>query len=184
MQLRNKLIPFFGKTIVYFIIIAILWYFALGPVYNDVMAGLGDIMTPSHDLWHEDNTIYVLGDKAENQYGIYALDLQYGLILLMALIIATPGIRITQRFKYIPIAWIVIFIIHMISILIFTWATKYDSPGGHPLVILFSIFGSSLFPIVVWGFLSFRYFLPRPQEVSHARTSIRPRGKRRLKDRD
>ena len=175
MQLKSRLIPFFSKSIAFFIVITVVWYFLLGPVYNDVLAATADVLTPGHDLWHYDNTIYV--DNYQN--GIFAMQLQYGLLLVMALIAATPVIRITKRLKYIPIALVAIFIIHVISVVVFTWATKYDTPDSNPHYILFAVFGSSLFPVIVWGVFSFRYLLPRPQEVKEVNPHPRLKGKKR-----
>jgi len=181
-QLKNRLLPFFGKTIGFFIVIAVVWYYLIGPVYNDVLAACADFLTPGAEVFHHDNTIHVFKDSTSS--GIYAFQLQYGLILVMALIAATTAISIKKRLIYIPIALLSIFLVHVISIVVFSWATQYDSPGSHPLYILFAVFGSSLFPIVVWGIFSFRYLLPKPQEPIEVKSQPRLKGKKRSKVKD
>ena len=171
MRLRSRLLLFFvGKTIAFFIVIAIVWHF-VAPSYNSLLAEAADQLAPGQTMIsHEQNTIYVfpeIGTGRPGVYGIEPLDLQYGLLLVIALIAATPGLRLSQRFKFIPIAFVIMFIIHVASILVFANATRSETPasiGSNPFVILFGIFGADLFPVLVWGILSFRYFLPRPQE--------------------
>ncbi len=172
---RNRILRFVGFTVLWFILVCVVWYFLIGPVYNDALAGLADKLTPGKDIWHMNDNIYVLPEGVELSNGIYALDLQYGLLLLIALIAATPGLQLIQRLKYIPVAFVVMFVIHVIGILIFAWS----APGDNPLLVLFSVLGSALFPIVIWGILSFRYFMPKLQEASSIKASLRPKGKKR-----
>ena len=171
MWLRSRLLGFIGKTVAFFIIISVLWYF-VAPTYNRLLAGAANQFAPAQTMISsaEHNTIYVfpeIGSGRPGAYAIEALDLQYGLLLVVALIAATPGLRLTQRFKFIPIAFVIMFIIHVASILIFAYAAQSGTPASiskNPFVILFSILGTGLFPVLVWGALSFRYFLPKPDE--------------------
>ena len=182
---RNRILRFIGFTVLWFILICIIWYLLIGPVYNDILAATSDGLMTKYSIWHTNDLIYVLHEDyshyvvqaPEKIPRIFALDIQYGLILLLALIFATPGIKLIQRLKYIPITVVVMFVIHILGILIFAWSSL--SSNTNPLGVLFSILGSALFPIVIWGILSFKYFLPRLQEASAERMSARPRGKKR-----
>ena len=171
MRLRSRLLLFFvGKTIAFFIVIAIVWHF-VAPSYDSLLAKAANQLAPAQTvISYEQNTIYVFPENGTGRpgvYGIEPLDLQYGLLLVIALIAATPGLRLSQRFKFIPIAFVTIFLIHVASILVFANATRSETPasiGSNPFVILFGIFGADLFPVLVWGALSFRYFLPKPEK--------------------
>lgn len=185
MRLRSRLLLFFvGRTIAFFIVIAIVWHF-VAPGYNSLLAEAANWLAPAQTtISHEQNTIYVFPEIGTGRPGVYAieaLDLQYGLLLVIALIAATPGLRLSQRFKFIPIAFVIMFIIHVVSILVFANATRSETPasiGSNPFVILFGIFGADLFPVLVWGILSFRYFLPRSQQSPMPKMQSRPEGKK------
>lgn len=185
MWLRSRLLLFVGRTIAFFIVIAIVWHF-IAPGYNDLLAGAADRFAPAQTMIsHEQNTIYVIpeiGTGRTGAYAIEALDLQYGLLLVLALIAATPGMRLRQRFKSIPIALVIMFIVHVAGILVFANATRSETPatiGSNPFVILFGIFGADLFPVLVWGVLSFRYFLPGRHGSPVPKIQSRREGKNR-----
>lgn len=173
MSLANRLLPFIGKTIIFFVLIGILWHF-IAPAYNHLLAAVSDAISPSDIATDSDGRMINVTSQTVSA-GIHGQDLHYGLLLVIALIAATPGLRLIQRLKFIPIAVVVMFVIHVIGILIFAWS----APGDNPLLVLFSVLGSALFPIVIWVVLSFRYFMPKLQEASLARTSLRPKGKKR-----
>jgi uncharacterized protein YhhL (DUF1145 family) len=182
--LKSRLLLFIGKTIGFFIVIAIVWHF-IAPSYDSLLAKAANQLAPAQTtISYEKNTIYVFPEISTGRpgvYGIEPLDLQYGLLLVIALIAATPGLRLRQRFKFIPIAFVIMFIIHVASILVFANATRSETPasiGSNPFVILFGIFGADLFPVLVWGILSFRYFLPRSQESPVPKMQPRPEGKK------
>ena len=170
MRLRSSFLPFVGKTIAFFIAISVVWHF-VAPTYNSLLAGAANLLAPAQTvISSEHNTIYIspgLGSSWAWMYGINGLDLQYGLLLIVALIVATPGLRLTQRLKFIPIAFVIMFIIHVVSVLVFANAANSSTPTyveNNTLVILFCIMGCDLFPVLVWAALSFKYFLPRSGE--------------------
>jgi hypothetical protein len=170
MWLRSRLLRFIGKTIAFFIVISVLWHF-VAPTYNRLLAGAADQFGPGQTaISAEQDNLYILPELntgPAGMYEIYGLDMQYGLLLVVALIAATPGLRLTQRFRYIPIAFVIMFIIHVATILIFAYVAESGTPASvtkNPFVVLFSILGTDLFPVLVWGVLSFRYFLPKPNE--------------------
>ena len=167
MRLRSSFLTFVGKTIAFFVAICVVWYF-VAPTYNSLLAGAANQLAPAQtSISSQDNTIYISPQASTGSvwmYGINGLDLQYGLLLIVALIAATPGLRLTQRLKFIPIAFVMMFIIHVVSVLVFANAANSSTPAlveNNTLVILFCIMGCDLFPVLVWAALSFKYFLPR-----------------------
>jgi len=179
MQLRSSLLLFVGKTVLFLIAIAIVWHFA-APTYNDLLAAAANRFHPAHTTIksYEKDTIHVelissttQYEKTKTIYEIYGLDLQYGLLIVVALIAATPRLRLRQRFKFILIAFIIMFLIHIASILVFAKVAHSETPASissNPFVVLFCIIGPDLFPALVWMALAFRYFLPKPESQASA----------------
>lgn len=167
MWLRSKLLPFVGKTVFFFIIVCAVWYF-VAPAYNRLLAATASQVAPPQTIISsEQNVIHIFAElttRLIGGYEIYGLDLQYGLLVVVALIAATPGLRLIQRLKSIVIAAIAMFVIHIVSILVFAHAVRSSTTGSvsnDPFVILFCIVGCDLFPVLVWGLLSYRYFSSR-----------------------
>jgi len=180
MRLLSSFLPFVGKTIAFFIVICAVWYF-VAPTYNSLLAGAANQLAPAQTtISSEHNTIYISPELSAGwswMYGINGLDLQYGLLLVVALIAATPGLRLIQRLKFIPIAFVIMFIIHVVSVLVFANVANSSTPTdveNNTLVILFCIMGCDLFPVLVWAALSFKYFLPRSGESPLSKIEATP----------
>lgn len=165
--MRGKLLPFLGIAIGFIIVISIIWHF-IAPVYNHLLVGVADRLTLTQVVLGEDNNIYLttLSRGVPFTAWIHSSYLHYGLILVIALIAATPGLKLSQRFSSILVALIVLFVIHIVTILIM--AKLMQSTGGavpllyrNPAIIFLLPIGGSLFPLLVWAGLSFRYWLPR-----------------------
>ena len=162
MSLRAKyLIIFAGEAIGALIAIALLWHFLVASHYNHLLVWIADRLSSSR---------IALGDGSDNIYfysvdremHIYGSSLHYGLLLVVALIVATPGLKLRQRLKFIPLALLIMFIIHIITILTFARVARSSSPAHpmneNPWVILFLVVGCDLFPALVWGVLSYKYW--------------------------
>jgi hypothetical protein len=78
--------------------------------------------------------------------------IQFGLLLAVALVAATPGIKLWQRFLFSLIAVAITFILQVLSIIIM--AKTYNS-------LLFVIV-SDVIPPILWAFFSFRYWFGKP----------------------
>lgn len=162
MFLRGKYFVFIGKAILFLILASIAWYF-ISPAYNQLLALVAERLVPSQaNLTVQQSIIYInLQDGSETVGGIYVSALHYGLLLVIALIAATPGLNLFRRFKFAGIAILSIFVIHLITIVIFVRAIL-SSPapalGQDPLVILLTIIGCDLFPVLIWAIVAYRHF--------------------------
>ena len=162
MSLRAKyIIIFAGEAIGCLIAISLLWHFLIASPYNHLLVWIADRLSSSR---------IALGDGSDNIYfyfsdleaWIYGSSLHYGLVLVVALIVATPGLKLRQRLKFIPLAVLIMFVIHIVTILIFAWVAQSSSPAHpmneNPWVILFLVVGCDLFPALIWGVLSYKYW--------------------------
>ncbi len=167
MRLRSSLLFFIGKAVLYLIAIAIVWHF-ISPAYNDLLAATANLIHPTHTeiVSYGQDTLRVYISGSQLAYEIYGLDLQYGLLIVLALIAATPGLRVMKRFKFVLIAFVIMFLIHVASILVFAKVASSATSAtisSNPFVILFCIIGPDLFPALVWMALAFRQFFPKPE---------------------
>jgi hypothetical protein len=89
--------------------------------------------------------------KPVNDY-LESYAIQFGLLLAVALVAATPGIKLWQRFFYSLIAVVITFVLQVLSIIIM--AKTYNS-------LLFVIV-SDLVPPILWALFSFRYWFGKP----------------------
>ena len=170
MPWQSRLIRFTAITIAFFSVISVAWYF-VAPSYTALLSGAADMFAPARTgIDSIDNTIYITpdaGSMSEWMYGINALDLQYGLLVTVALIAATPGISLLRRAGYIAVTCLLIFLINIISVIVFAHAANSGDPGTvseKPLVVLFCIVGCDLFPVIIWGIISFRHIIRKPVE--------------------
>ena len=162
MSLRIKyLVIFAGEAIGCLIALSLLWHFLIASSYNHLLVWIADRLSSSQ---------IVVGDGSDNIYfysagpeaWIYGSSLHYGLLLVVALIVTTPGLKLRQRLKFIPLALLIMFIIHIVTILTFARVARSSSPAHpmneNPWVILFLVVGCDLFPALVWGVLSYKYW--------------------------
>ena len=167
MRLRSSLLFFVGKAVLFLIAIAIVWHF-ISPAYNDLLAATSNLLHPTHTkiVSRGQDIIRVYLSGSYRAYDIYGLDLQYGLLIVLALIAATPGLKLIKRFKFILIAFVVMFLIHVASILVFAKVASSATSAtisSNPYVVFFCIIGPDLFPALVWMALAFRQFFPKPE---------------------
>ena len=182
MSSRRNVLIFIGKVLVFIIIMSSFWPF-LTPSYNHALVGVANKVVPSDvTLMAEDSSIIIRyeRDSMTATLPVHGLFLQYGLVVLIALIGATPGLKLRQRLKFIAAALIIMFGIHVVSMLVISEVTQsisleHPSKGGSPLEILFVSIGFDLFPILVWVALSFKYWVPKPQVTGGIKTPVRRR---------
>ena len=178
MLLRGKFSVFIGKAIGFLIVISVVWYF-ITPAYNRLLLAVVDkIVSTELTLLLRQDTIYVYLQNVSNPIGgIYVSSLHYGLLVVVSLILATPGLRIYKRLKSIAIALLAIFAVHLISIVLFAQTALSGAAASmeqNPLIVLFAIIGADLFPILIWGILSYKYFLTKPRKsFAHYKTKAR-----------
>ncbi len=166
MLFRGKFSAFIGKAIGFLIVISAAWYF-IAPAYNRLLlAVVNRIVSPELTLLLEQDTFYIYVQNVSNPIsGIHVSALHYGLVVVVSLILATPGLRLYMRLKSIAIALLAIFTVHLISVVLFTQTTLSGaSMEQNPLIVLFAVIGADLFPILIWGILSYKYFLTKPRK--------------------
>jgi hypothetical protein len=168
MLLRGRFFTFIVKAIGFLIVISVVWYFIISPYNRLLLAAADKITSPELTLSLKQNTIYLyLQDLSSPIGGIYVLALHYGLIVVVSLILATPGLRIYQRLRSIAISLLAIFAVHLITVVLFAQTAlsgAATSMEQNPLIVLFAIIGADLFPILIWGILSYKYFLTKPRK--------------------
>jgi hypothetical protein len=166
-RLKSSLLFFIGKAVLFLIAIAIVWHF-ISPSYNDILAATANLIHPAHTkiVSYGQDLLRVYLAGSSRAYEIYGLDLQYGLLIVLALIAATPGFRLIKRLKFVLIAFVVMFLIHVASVWVFAKVASSSSSatiGSNPYVVFFCIIGPDLFPALVWMALAFRQFFPKPE---------------------
>ena len=178
MSNRTRLVlTFAGRAIGILIVISLLWGFLLAAPYNRVLVAITDNISGAdivlgeefdeedrqQNFLKEDSIVVGIG-QPEETYEIYGFipgsALHYGMLLVISLIVATPGLTWRRRLIFIPIALVIMFIIHLITILIFA-SVSLSGMNPYPFIILFISLGTGLFPIIVWGVLCYKYWWPR-----------------------
>ena len=165
MSLRsNKLLLFLGKAIALVILVAVAWTY-ISPAYNHLLVSLGNKIAPSGvTLELEQRTIYFYHHTPEgtDKAWIFSWALHFGLILVIALIGATPGLRLTQRLKFTALAFGLLFVIHVVAIWIMARLMGSSVVmNKNPVFNLLVTVGCDLFPVVIWGVLSLKYWFPQ-----------------------
>ena len=168
---RARLLRFIGEAVALLIVVSVVWYF-IDPPYNRLLVEITDRLSTLR-IALEDGTsvIYIYFDTliGEGSIGIKGAGFHFGLILLPVLIAVTPGLRLLRRLKFIAIALGVMFVIHILTILIFALiiGTSADPAqfGTNPWVIFLVTVGTQLFPAVIWAILCFKYWFPQAEAV-------------------
>ena len=165
---RARLLRFIGGTIVLLVIGSIIWY-VIDPPYNRLLVVVTDPLTSLRIALGDGNNIinFYLETPPGGIIGIKGAGFQFGLILLPVLISVTPGLTLLRRLKFIAIALGVMFIIHIITLLIFSWILQLsDDPSRfafNPWVTFLVTIGTQLFPALIWVILCFKYWFPRAE---------------------
>ncbi len=172
---RTRLIRFIGAAIALLVIVSILWY-VIDPPYNRLLVEVTDPLTSLRIALGDGNSvIYFYFDTpvGEGSIGIKGAGFHFGLILLPVLIAVTPGLTLLRRLKFIAISLGIMFVIHILTILIFAWIIQSsDDPAGfgtNPWVVFLVTIGTQLFPALIWAILCFKYWFPRAESAGAKR---------------
>jgi len=176
---RTRLILIFaGKAVGILIAISVLWSFFIAMPYNRALVAVTDRLSRAdiilgadfdeevrrQNFLEEDSICIATQQPGEIVlYGfIPGSALHYGMLLVISLIAATPALAWRRRFIFIPLAILIMFLVHLITILVFARLslTGVAAPQ-HLSVILFITLGTALFPALVWGVLCYKYWWPR-----------------------
>jgi len=153
---QRKLLIFVVKVFVLILIFSSFWPF-IAPGYTSLLVAVSNGVAPSSiSMTAIDSLITIESTEEPIAVSLRSLPFQAGLLLLLALIIATPGLKLRQRLKYIVIGAILTFALHVVSLLIMSSNVR----AMRPLVVLFASVGIDLFPVLIWAALSARYWWP------------------------
>ena len=181
MSPRTKLILIFaGKAVGILIAISVLWSFFIAMPYNRALVAVTDSLSGGRIVLGAD-----AGDDLKQLFlSIYGIPLEqdylcvvtpgedwvpffmplsalhYGMLLVVSLIAATPGLGWRRRFIFIPIAILIMFLVHIITILIMA-RVSLAGVNPFPAITLFITVGTALFPAIVWGILCYKYWWPK-----------------------
>ena len=160
---QRRLLFFVVKVFILVLIFSSFWPF-VAPGYTSLLVATSNPLAPSTITMTADHSSIIF-HSAGQEASLGTLPFQAGLILLLALIIATPGLKVRQRLKFIVAAAIVMFVIHVASVRIMC---SYGL-AMRPLVVLFASVGIDLFPLLIWIALSAKYWWPRRGALLPAR---------------
>jgi len=170
-----RLIRFIGAAIALLVIVSILWY-VIDPPYNRLLVEITNPLTSLRIALGDGNSViyfYFDTPAGEGSIGIKGAGFHFGLILLPVLIAVTPGLTLMRRLKFIAISLGVMFVIHIITILIFAWIIQLsDDPAGfgtNPWVVFLVTIGTQLFPALIWVILCLKYWFPRAEVAGSKR---------------
>ena len=171
---RARLIRFIAGTIALLVIVSIIWY-VIDPPYNRLLVEVTDPLTSLRIALGDSNNVinFYLENPPGAKIWINGAGFQFGLILVSVLIAVTPGLTLLRRLKFMAIALVAMFIIHIITILIFAWIIQSsDDPSRFaysPWVTFLVTIGTQLFPAVIWVILCFKYWFPRAEAAGAKR---------------
>jgi hypothetical protein len=178
---RTRLILIFaGKAVGILIAISVLWSFFIAMPYNRALVAVSDRLSSGRIILGQDATqdfkqlfFSIYGVSLEDDYLCVATPredwvpffmplsaLHYGMLLVISLIAATPALGWRRRLMFIPIAILIMFLLHLSTILIIA---KISLSGVNPLpaITLFITLGTALFPALIWGILCYKYWWPK-----------------------
>jgi len=172
---RNKLLIFAGKLILFLGLATLLFAF-LAPKYNWLVVQASNGLIALLERPYQRTILKAEGEETlllSRYFGReevltprvrYNYELYYGLVLLLALLLATPGIRPLKRVELTSIASGVIFAFHVVDLTVIARGAFQAEP------ILFHAFLQPAIPVLLWGLLTFRYWLPLPKAVGSPET--------------
>jgi hypothetical protein len=180
---RTRLILIFaGKTLGFLIVLSLLWHFVFAVPYDRALVAITDRLSGAEIVLGKD-----LGEETRQAFlaesGVYLKDdyicvtmlqpwgyelygwiegasLSYGMLLVISLIAATPGLAWQRRLKFIGLAILIMFGIHLVTILIFA-KVALAGVNPYPFTTLLITIGTALFPALIWGALCYKYWWPR-----------------------
>lgn len=156
-----RLLRFLLTTAGFVVLLSILWSF-VDSGYSSILADVASsVAAKETTVEYEEGTISFLHIERKRIDGLYlqrpvtdsvdASAIQFGLILVVALVAATPGLRLRWRFLFIGIAAVLTFALQVVAIIVM--ARTFHT--------LFLVIGADLFPALIWALFSLRYWLPR-----------------------
>ncbi len=176
----RKLLVFAAQFLLIFIVLTLAWPI-FAPVYNVMTVGLANAFFPLVEepdvswLKAEGNSVAIyVRDPAKGPLLFGYLDYPHsGLVVFLALFLATPGLTWRRRFITIVSGLGLLVGIHAVSLIAKT-RFEYVNAFGNELPIPDSVYlmyawlgrllvaVSLTAPFVVWALMTFRYWFPKP----------------------
>ncbi len=132
--------------------LTIVWTF-IAPYYDGILVRAADWLVTPYRLVSGAGDIYYYSPAGMPVTGIHSAALHFSLILLLSLLIATPGLRIISRLRNIGIGLTVMFVFHLVTLVLLPELIKsggVSSPSLNLPVVLLSTIGLNLVPALVW----------------------------------
>jgi hypothetical protein len=165
----SKLIRFLLIAAGLIIVFSVAWSFVDAEYSNFLGRIAGSLVSDEFKVEQTSGTIYftrlyfpiniggtITKVAVPNNYGteawIDASAIQFGLLLTIALVAATPGLKLRRRFILCAIAAAITFILQVLSVVIM----------AKTLNSLLFVIVSDLFPPILWAVFSFKYWFARP----------------------
>ncbi len=164
---KRKLIVFLSTVAFLIIVLAVVWSQLMVPEYNRVLAATTESIDFSGVTFaNEGDSITIQSMHGSNLIvlEIDGLSIQYGLVILLALIMATPKLRIYKRSKLIGLAFTSMFVLHILALLVMgrlaqTITPDHPSISDNPAYVFFISMGVDLFPILIGTALLLKHWL-------------------------
>jgi hypothetical protein len=168
----SKILRFLLVAAGLIIVLSVLWNF-VDSAYSEFLGKIASgVVSDEFKVEQREGTIYFTrqyvivningvptrAEVPENypyQDSLVAAAIQFGLLLTIALVAATPGLSWKRRLLFSGLAAAVTFILQVLSVVIM--AKTFNS-------LLFVIV-SDVFPPLLWAFYSFRYWLVRQKAI-------------------
>lgn len=177
MSLTARLLVFIGKFLIFFVLAYLIWWI-LTPSLNLLLAEgastVFDLIEGPRvaSVEVQDGSVQAFSLEADEPI-LSTVDYRhYNFVLLAALILATPSVPSYERIKILILGVVILLGLH-IATLIVDIEYLYAVRGIVPLtaiewfvydrVFMFFTMGTTLFPVLIWGLLTFKYWLPMPR---------------------
>jgi hypothetical protein len=173
MRWQGKLLWFISKFVLFLILFALIWPF-LAPGYCRML------IQPSNKLLAlegipiqlrlEEDSIQALSTKTFGPQGpttkpfpfSWGIFWSYEVLLLIALFLATPNLKPFKRLELTAVALGAIFIYNVVDLNLGI-RSIYHPSSFYDWAYMLSTLGQLWVPLLLWGLLTFRYWLPMPR---------------------
>ena len=156
---QRRALIFIAKAFLIILVFSAVWPFIIDS-YASWLASATDVVAPSSiKIIADEGLIFTYFKDDSSPLILYSLPFQGGFLLVIALIIATPGIKIISRLISMFLSAIIIFALQIVTLLVVSlnrWAVA-------PVAVLFLSIGIDLFPVLIWLALSAKYWWPGRQ---------------------